>query len=191
MTATGKLVVISGPAGVGKSTIVERVLALTGAARSVSMTTRRPRANEVDGRDYYFVDRPRFEEMVRNGELLEWADVFGNLYGTPEAPVRKAMAEGRTIILAIDVQGGVQVYRKMPDATFILILPPSMEALEQRLRKRRSEDEASLRRRLGKAKEEIAIATGSGAYRWRVVNDELEQAVREVADIVKGTPKAV
>ena len=176
--------VISGPSGVGKSTICGEVVARTGAVRSVSATTREPRAGEADGREYGFVDRERFDEMIAGGELLEWAEVFGNYYGTPAAPVRRAVADGRIVVLEIDVQGGVQVFDKAPEATFILLLPPSGEELERRLRGRRSESEQSLARRLAKAKKEIEIARTSGAYNNEVVNDDLETAIRQVVDIV-------
>lgn len=179
------MVVISGPAGVGKSTIVKEVLRRTGATYSVSATTRKPRAGEVDRRDYYFVDRPKFQAMIGRDELLEWAEVFGNLYGTPRKPVEDAVAAGKTVILEIDIQGGLQVAKGTPDATFVLILPPSEQELERRLRGRKSEDEASLQRRLGKAKDEIAMAIRSGAYRWTVVNNELDAAIDEVARIVE------
>ncbi len=185
MATTGKLVVISGPAGVGKSTIVKRALSRTGAAYSVSTTTRAPRPGEVDGRDYCFVDRPAFEKMIAEGRLLEWADVFGNLYGTPAEPVRRAIADGRTIILEIDVQGALQVYRLMPDATFVLIEPPGEQELYRRLAGRGTESPESLQRRFAKARQEIQAARDSGAYRYFVVNNDLETAVNEVVNIVK------
>ena len=182
----GKLVVISGPAGVGKSTIVRQALAATGAQYSVSVTTRPMRLGEVDGRDYRFVGRAAFEEMIREGRLLEWAEVFGNLYGTPSEPVQQAIAQGRTIILEIDVQGALQVAKAMPSAEFVLILPPDQRELEARLKGRGSEDEESLRRRLGKARQEIDTARASGVYHYIVVNDDLKQAVTEVVRIVQG-----
>ena len=182
--ARGKLIIISGPSGVGKSTICREVVRRTGAVRSVSATTRSPRADEVDGRDYYFVGPERFREMIDGGELLEWAEVFGNRYGTPAAPVRRAVGDGRIVVLEIDVQGGVQVFEKAPDATFILLLPPGREELERRLRGRRSESEPSLARRLAKAEMEIEIARASGAYKNEVVNDDLETAIRQVVDII-------
>lgn len=182
----GKLVVISGPAGVGKSTIVREVLRQTGAEFSVSATTRAPRAGEVDGRDYRFVGPPAFEKMVQQGQFLEWADVFGNLYGTPAEPVRKAILEGRTILLEIDVQGGMQVARSMPEATFVLIVPPDEAELERRLRGRGSEGEESLRRRLAKAQAEMEAARESGLYKHIVVNDDLEYSVPKVVKIVQG-----
>jgi guanylate kinase len=151
----------------------------------VSATTRAPRPGEADGRDYRFVDRRRFEEMVRSGDMLEWAEVFGNLYGTPAQPVREALAAGRTIVLDIDVQGALQVHGKMPDATYILVLPPSREELVRRLVGRGTEDAGARERRLGAAEKEIAAAQASGVYNHQVLNDRLEQAVREVVGLIQ------
>mgnify|MGYP006291659543 CR=1 FL=1 len=181
----GKLVVITGPSGAGKSSISREALRRTGAEFSVSATTRRPRAGETDGREYRFVCREEFETMRDRGELLEWAEVFGELYGTPAGPVRRAVAEGRTILLEIDVQGGLQVHETMPEATFILVLPPDGEELARRLRGRGSEDADSLNRRLSKANEEIETARRSGVYEHVVINDDLEQAINEVVRIVE------
>ena len=180
----GKVVVITGPSGVGKSTIVREVVDRTGADFSVSMTTRAPRQGEIDEREYHFVDRPTFENMVAVGEMLEWAEVFGQLYGTPAYPVREAAAAGRNIVLEIDVQGGVQVRQKLPGATYILIEPPSPEILAERLRARGTEDEQSVARRLAKAAAEVQAARDSGIYTHVVVNDDLETAVRQVVHIV-------
>ena len=175
---------VSGPSGVGKSTIVAAARARTGADFSVSATTRAPREGEVDGRDYRFVDRPTFEKMIAGGELLEWAEVFGELYGTPARPIRQALAAGRTVLADIDVQGAVQVRRAMPEAVFVLILAPDERELESRLRQRGSEGGAALAARLARAKQEIEDAEATGAYRHRIVNDNLESAIRQLAEVV-------
>ena len=177
--------VVSGPSGVGKSTIVRQVLARTGAAYSISATTRSPRPGEVDGRDYRFVDRATFDRMVSGGELLEWAEVFGNRYGTPAGPVQEALESGRTIVMDIDVQGAMQVHERLPDATFVLIVPPGEQALRQRLANRGSENGPEVERRLAAAKSELDTARRSGIYAHCVVNDDLETAVEAVTAIVQ------
>ena len=184
-TRPGRLVVLTGPSGVGKSTIRREVVRRAGAVYSVSATTRKPRSGEVDGRDYRFVDRPAFQRMIDGGQLLEWAEVFGELYGTPAEPVRQAEAAGKTVVLDIDVQGGLQVHRTRPDATFVLVLPPDEQALARRLQGRGTEDGAAIARRLAKANQEIQLAQASGVYNHRVVNDDLEAAIAQVLAIVK------
>jgi guanylate kinase len=182
--SSGKLVVISGPSGVGKSSILKQALERTGAVFSVSATTRQPRVGEVPGRDYHFVSRPEFEEMIRQGQLLEWAEVFGNYYGTPLPAVRDAIAARKTIVMDIDVQGGLQVHKKMPDAQFVLILPPSIDVLRQRLSSRGTETPESLNCRLAKAQEEISVAMNSGVYNHSVINDDLGKAICQVVAII-------
>jgi len=177
--------VITGPSGVGKSTIVREVLRRTGAAFSVSATTRSPRPGEVDGREYRFVDRQAFQAMIDADELLEWADVFGEYYGTPAGPVRQAVDDGQTVILEIDVQGGEQVHERMPEATCVLIEPPSLETLTERLGGRGTEDADGLRRRLAAAGEEIAAAKAGGVYNHCVINDNLNEAIDRVVEIVQ------
>lgn len=180
----GKLAVISGPSGVGKSTLTRRVLDATGARYSVSATTRPPRQGEVDGRDYHFVDEAEFRRMIDNGELLEWAEVFGNYYGTPAGPVDAALSAGQTVILEIDVQGGIQVARRRPDAAYILVVPPNDRELERRLRGRGTDSDEVIARRLAKAKAEIEAARASGVYTYEIVNDRLDRAVQETLVII-------
>lgn len=180
----GKLVVVTGPSGVGKSTLLREVIERTGAAFSISATTRAPRPEESNDRDYHFVDRPTFEGMIEAGELLEWAEVYGQYYGTPAGPVLEAIEAGKTVLLDIDLEGARQVHGKFPAATFVLIAPPSEQALAERLAGRGTEDEAQLNERLAKAHEEMKAADGSGLYNHRVVNDDLQHAIRQVVDVV-------
>lgn len=185
MADRGKLVVVTGPSGVGKSTIVAEAVRRSGAAYSVSVTTRRPRNGEIEGVHYRFVDRAAFEKMIEADELLEWAEIYGEYYGTPAAPVREAVGAGRCVLMEIDIQGGMQVHEKVPDATFVLILAPVGGELNRRLRRRGSEDEAALARRLGEAKKEVHAAKASGVYNHCIVNDDLESAVKCVVDIIR------
>jgi guanylate kinase len=190
MTQSGQLVVISGPSGVGKTSIVKEVLRrLEGAEYSISLTTRPPRPGELDGRDYHFVSQQRFDEMRLTGGTAEWAEVHGHMYGTPADPIEKALAEGRTMVLDIDVQGGRSIHRKYPDAMFILIVPPDLEVLAQRLRGRGTEDLQTLANRLGAASKEIAAARRSGVYNHEVINDRLEEAVAQVVELIQAGKK--
>jgi guanylate kinase len=151
---------------------------------SVSVTTRRPRPAERDGVEYFFVDDEVFDEMVRDGELLEWAEIFGHRSGTPSAPIERALGDGRDLLLEIDVQGARQVREQRPDAILIFLEPPSMDELERRLRTRGTESEDKLRRRLAKASWE------QGQRAWFdhvVVNDALEAASAQVAAIIQGS----
>jgi guanylate kinase len=174
----GRLVVLSGASGSGKSTLVERLLEKVGPGvrRSISATTRAPRPGEVDGRDYYFVAPEEFERL--RGDLLESALVHGAHYGTPAEPVRRALARGVCVVLVIDVQGGLQVREKVPNALLIFVKTPTYEVLESRLRARGTDDEETIARRLTNARREIEIAT---SYDIHLVNDDLETCVDELA----------
>jgi len=182
----GKLIIVSAPSGTGKTTILKRVMA--GAERlafSVSHTTRAPRAAEQDGEDYFFVGRERFEQMIEEGAFLEWALVHGNYYGTAIAPIQKKLADGVDIILDIDVQGA-EIVRKQQaiDCVDIFIAPPSRAELENRLRRRGTEDEQSLGVRLENSIQEMAQ---SADYRYLIVNDVLDEAVTILTSIVYAT----
>jgi guanylate kinase len=178
----GRLIVLAGPSGVGKGAIVARLLAaLPDLELSISATTRRPRPREDEGRHYYFVDRADFDRMIAAGGFLEWADIFGERYGTPREPVERALAEGRDVLVEIDVQGARQVKAANPGAYMVFIKPPSLAELERRLRTRATETDQQVRRRLAKAADELAAEP---EFDVTVVNDDLEQAAREVIQIV-------
>ena len=181
----GKLVIISGPSGVGKSTICSQIVEKMDAFLSVSATTRTKADSEVDGENYLFLAKDEFEKRIRQDDFLEYADVFGNYYGTPRKPVEAALNEGRVVILEIDVQGALQVKTQRPDAIMIFLLPPRKEALQNRINSRgRGEDEDSKKRRLEEASSEIASAWQH--YDHLVVNDDLQQAVQEVVNVIEG-----
>jgi len=182
----GKLIIISGPSGVGKSTITRQLVARTAAHLSVSMTTRKPGPGEQDGKDYYFVSREEFLRRVETGAFLEHAEVFGNLYGTPREKIEQALDAGRTVILEIDVQGGKQVKAIYPQAVMVFILPPSEQALRDRIFGRKREGGDVIARRLNGANREIAAARQ--CYDRMVVNDDLERAIDEIIQIIRDAP---
>ncbi len=184
--AKGLLLVVSGPSGVGKTTIVHEVIRRLGGEFSVSATTRSRSEHERDGVDYHFVDEPTFESWVRAGRFLEHAKVFGrSSYGTLRDQVEHALAEGKLIVLDIDVQGARDVKHAMPSAFSVFVLPPDEETLLKRLRARGREDESAIGRRFAEAKKEIDFAKTSGVYDAFVVNDDLEIAIDEVSDLVR------
>lgn len=181
----GKLLVISGPSGAGKTSICDRLLEVVPNARwSVSATTRPRRGAEVNGRHYHFISPEEFQAMVDRGEFLEHAEYLGQRYGTPRKPVEEAIAAGQTIILEIDVQGAAQVARQMPDSIRVFILPPTMESLKARLEGRRTESEALQKKRLAEADGEIAFARASGCFQHVITNDILEDSVQQVLRIL-------
>ena len=179
----GLALVVSAPSGAGKTTLCSRLLAEEKEINfSISYTTRPPRPKEVHGKDYFFVDRKTFEELLEKGEFLEWAEVHGNLYGTSKTQVLEALGSGRDILLDIDVQGAFQVREKLGrDAVLVFILPPSIEELERRLKLRSTEDPETLRLRLRNAKEEVRKAS---EFDYLVLNDDLEEAYRDLQSIL-------
>lgn len=184
MTKRGLMLIISGPSGVGKTTIARRVESELGGEFSVSLTSRPPAGTDQSGVDYVFVDAAEFERRRDAGEMLEWAEVFGNYYGTPKQPALDALAAGRLYILEIDVAGAIQIREQMPEAYAIFILPPSEPVLLERLRGRQREDEQVIQRRFAQAKVEIDRANECQAYDEFVVNDDLDTAVAQVIQFV-------
>ncbi|WP_176518638.1 guanylate kinase [Rhodobacter maris] len=185
MRRRGLLIILSSPSGAGKSSLAKRLMAWDATMRfSVSATTRAPRSGEVDGRDYYFKSREGFEEMVAAGEMLEHAEVFGNLYGTPRAPVEARLAEGHDVILDIDWQGGQQVRRSVlaQDVVSIFILPPTIADLEARLRMRAQDSDEVIAGRMAKSRDEISHW---GEYDYVVVNRDLEISEAELRVILQ------
>jgi len=177
-------VVLAATSGTGKTTLAHRLV--SGSPNfvfSVSATTRRPRAGEIDGIDYHFVDRRRFEEMVAGDELLEWAEVHGRLYGTPRAELERVAARGAHVVLDIDVQGARQIKARIPEAMLIFVLPPDVDTLIGRLTGRGTEDRADVARRLGSALRELQVV---GEFDYVVVNDDLERCVETIRGIVSG-----
>ncbi|MDI3530696.1 MAG: guanylate kinase [Candidatus Atribacteria bacterium] len=178
----GILFVISGPSGVGKSTVRKEVMKrCSGLRYSISCTTRPPREGEINGVDYLFVDLSTFEAMKRQGEFLEWARVHGNYYGTPRKPIEEWLKKGEDVILEIDVQGAKQVKKNFKGGVFIFIAPPSLKALEERLKKRNTDREDEILLRMTNARIEMQCISD---YDYLVVNDQLEEAVNKLLSII-------
>ncbi len=178
----GLLIVVSGPSGTGKGTVCTELLTQTpDLAYSISATTRKPRTGEIDGQNYYFLNKATFEKMIGDGGFLEYANVYGNYYGTPLGKIEERLAAGEDILLEIDTQGALNVMKKCPEVLFIFLLPPSIGELERRIRGRGSETEDSLGKRLGAAKAEIAIGK---KYDYIVVNDTVKNAVKHIKSIM-------
>jgi|HubBroStandDraft_1064217.scaffolds.fasta_scaffold459108_1 guanylate kinase len=179
----GPLIILSGPAGSGKTTIAERLVKMPdlNLRQSISATTRLPRAGEVDGKNYYFLTPAEFESRKAAGEFLEWAKVHDWFYGTPRKPVEEIRRQGFGVILVIDVQGAAQVRRSCPDNVSIFVKAPTLHELEERLHHRRTEDQAAIERRLNTARAELAR---EGEFTHQVLNDDLERAVNDVRTII-------
>ena len=183
VTRRGLMLVLSSPSGAGKTTLTRKLLDEDkGVALSVSVTTRKIRPGEKDGRDYYFVNRKRFDAMVEKNELLEWAEVFDNYYGTPKKPVMDALAAGRDVLFDVDWQGTQQLRDKAPkDLVSIFVLPPSIPELERRLHKRAQDDYETIHRRMAKAADEMSHWQ---EYDYVVINHDLDQAFADVIAIL-------
>jgi guanylate kinase len=179
----GLMLVLSSPSGAGKTTLSRRLLELDrNVTLSISVTTRKKRPSEIEGRDYYFIDRRRFDELVEKGELLEWAEVFDNYYGTPKKPVMDALAAGRDVLFDIDWQGTQQLREAArADMASVFVLPPSIPELERRLHTRAQDDYETIHRRMAKAADELSHWLD---YDYIVINDDLERAFIEVKTIL-------
>ncbi|ASA96257.1 MULTISPECIES: guanylate kinase [Anoxybacillus] len=183
MKERGLLIVLSGPSGVGKGTVRKALFSQPDIQLqySISVTTRKPREGEVDGVDYFFKTREQFEQMIRQNELLEWAEYVGNYYGTPIEYVEKTLQEGKDVFLEIEVQGAMQVRKVFPEALFIFLAPPSLSELRKRIEMRGTESEELIRDRLKAAKEELEMMD---AYDYVVENDQVELACERIRAIV-------
>ena len=182
MQKKGILFVYSGPSGVGKGTLKDRLFAEFDAeiAFSVSATTRSARPGEIDGRDYFFISRQEFDQRIANNDFLEHAEFAGNCYGTPKSYVQSLLEKGVNVMLEIEVQGAMQVRRSMPECVSIFVLPPSYEELERRLRERGTESEEKILARLATARKELPLAQ---EYDYRIVNDDLDSAYKQLREI--------
>lgn len=181
----GLLLFVSGPSGVGKSTVCNRLAKDIPAQFALSATTRQGKPQDQWGKQYIFVNENEFKQRIANNEFLEYAKVFGHWYGTLKQPVLDALANGRTVLLEIDIQGGVQIARMFPEAVGVFILPPSEEELIRRLRERGRDEPEVIENRIRQAKKEITMAEESGAYRIKVVNRVLDQTIAELISFVK------
>jgi guanylate kinase len=181
--AKGILFVIAAPSGAGKTTLIRRIREqFPDLVYSISCTTRAPRKGEIDGVHYYFLSRDKFEEMVEQDKFFEWKEVHGNLYGTPVDPVQHALAQGKRMVLDIDVEGAKEVFRKVPEAVGIFVNAPDMATLEKRLRSRDTESEEVIATRLRNAQQEIVSA---GIFQYQIINDKLNKAVEDLANIIR------
>ena len=188
MSEKGMILVISGPSGTGKGTLLAKAMEMNPNMRySTSATTRKPRVGEIPDVSYFFKTEEEFEEMIKSGEILEWDEFCKNKYGTPKTPVAKALEEGIDIVMDITVPGAMAVKEAFPeDSVTVFILPPSQEELERRLRGRQTETEEEIRRRLAASQKELEAQS---LFQYRVVNDNLEEAAEELLDILNENKK--
>jgi len=180
----GKLIVISAPSGSGKTTIAKAIMQkYPRMLFSVSATTRPPRSGELEGRDYFFISKEDFKRRIQTGDLVEWEEIYGDLYGTLKSEVDRALRQGTIMLFDVDVKGGLSIKKVYPsDSVLIFIKPPSFEALERRLMNRKTEDEATIRRRLDRVPMELEKGS---QFDWQVVNDDLQTAIHDVDEIIR------
>ncbi len=178
----GKLFVLSGASGAGKTTLSRALQEELGCFFSVSATTRPSRSTELEGRDYYFLSHEDFQNKIRLGEFLEWAEVHGHYYGTPRFPIEKALAEGRSVLLDLDTQGALRLKQERKDVVLIFVLPPNSEELEKRLLSRGTDDLSNIQRRIERSRDEMAL---KHHYDYTVVNENLAAAHRELIQILR------
>ncbi|ABY93047.1 MAG: guanylate kinase [Thermoanaerobacter sp.] len=178
----GLLIVLSGPSGAGKGTICKALMEKEKDLKlSISATTRQPRSGEIEGKNYFFKSEEEFEKMIENDSFLEWAKVYGHYYGTPKDFVLKNLDEGNDVVLEIDIQGALKIKEKFPEGVFIFILPPSMEELKNRIKKRGTETEEEIIKRFKSAYEELNYVS---RYNYVVINDSVEEAVEKIKAII-------
>lgn len=179
-----KLFVISGSSGVGKGTVLKGFLERNPEFMlSISCTTRSPRPGEIDGVNYFFISKEEFQDCIKKEKFLEWAEFAGNFYGTKKKYIKQCLEEGKDIILEIETKGAMQVKKQMPEAVLIFICPPSYETLENRLRGRHTEDEATIQKRLDEVKKELKAAEN---FDYRIINDDLETAIQTLEEVIRG-----
>lgn len=182
MDLQGFLIVLSGPSGVGKNTLMNRVIPrIPNLHYSVSVTTRSPRSGEVDGVDYFFVTDAEFDRMIANDEFLEWAVFVGNRYGTPRSFIEDKIKQGQTVIMDVDIQGALQIKQKMPDAVLVYLLPPTWEELRNRLNKRGKDPSDAINKRLERSIEELKYIVD---YDYFIINDQLDKAAERLITII-------
>ena len=182
MNNGGELFVITGPSGVGKATVLSRLLKnIDNVYVSISATTRKPRQGEINEKDYFFMEREEFEKLIKEGKFLEYAEYVGNYYGTPAGSVNEMLKNGKDVILEIEVQGALKVKEKCPDANMVFIIPPSFSALEFRLRSRGTESDDVIAKRLEKARSEYLMVD---KYDYIVINDDIDKAADEIRAII-------
>jgi guanylate kinase len=186
MNKKGVLTVVSAPSGCGKGTVIKLLREMTEIYYSVSMTTRKPRDEDIPGVSYFFTDRENFKKIADNGGMLEYAEYAGNFYGTPKAPIEEQLAAGKNVLLEIEVKGAMQIKKLMPAALLVFIMPPSGEELRRRLTGRGTDDPETIERRMKIAESEMAEAD---KYDKIIVNDDAERAARELAELIENYRK--